>query len=142
MNFVCVLFLLMLISLPFSQAHSFETKGQDCQKCHTLNNGEATALLKVFDPNIKVTSVRQSPSKGLWEVSFDAGKKKGVVYIDFTKKHLFSGSLIQMQGKRNLTQDRLSELNKVDVSQIPLNDALVVGSTQAKKKVVVFDDPE
>jgi thiol:disulfide interchange protein DsbC len=137
-----VLFFFILVSFPFSQAGAFEAKGQDCQKCHTLNNGEASALLKVFDPNINVVSVRQSPAKGFWEVSFDAGKNKGVVYIDFTKKHLFSGSLIQMQGKKNLTQDRLSELNRVDVSQIPLKDALVVGSTQAKTKVVVFDDPE
>jgi thiol:disulfide interchange protein DsbC len=140
MNFAFMLCVFMLVSLPL-QADAFETKGQDCQKCHTLNNDEASALLQIFDPNIKVVSVRESSAKGFWEVAFDAGKK-GLVYIDFTKKHLFSGSLIQLEGKKNLTQDRLSDLNKVDVSQIPLKDALVVGSTQAKNKVVVFDDPE
>jgi thiol:disulfide interchange protein DsbC len=34
------------------------------------------------------------------------------------------------------------ELNKVDVSKIPLEDAIVVGKPDAKHKVIVFDDPE
>ena len=142
MNRILVLSLSALLSFLFLQAPAFSTQGQDCQKCHTLKNDEAASLLKAFDPNIHVRSVRQSPAKGFWEVSFDTGKKKGVVYIDYSKKHLFTGSLIQIAGKKNLTQNRLSELNKVDVSKIPLKDALVLGSTYAKKKVIVFDDPE
>ena len=124
--------LIALIGFPMAAAAS----------CSTCANRSSASLLKAFEPNIHVRSVRQSPAKGFWEVSFDTGKKKGVVYIDYSKKHLFTGSLIQIAGKKNLTQNRLSELNKVDVSKIPLKDALVLGSTYAKKKVIVFDDPE
>jgi thiol:disulfide interchange protein DsbC len=65
-----------------------------------------------------------------------------MVYIDLSKKHIISGSLVTIQGKKNLTQDRLSEINRVNVSQIPLKDALIMGNQNAKHKVVVFDDPD
>jgi len=142
MNFTFFLSLLVCIALPFTHAYAFSTKGQDCRKCHTLKKEEASSLLQAFDINIKVISVKPSPAKGFWEVSFDGGAKKGIVYIDFPKKHIFSGSLFQIQGKKNLTQDSLSLLNKVDVSKIPLKDTLLVGSKSAQKKVIVFDDPE
>jgi thiol:disulfide interchange protein DsbC len=80
--------------------------------------------------------------KYLFEISVESNGKKGIVYIDFSKKHLFTGSLYQIQGKRNLSQESLSEINKVNVSQIPLGDAIVLGKKNAKYRVIVFDDPE
>jgi thiol:disulfide interchange protein DsbC len=138
-------FLLFLVAFMLSAAANsfgFSTKGQDCAKCHTLKKDEAATLLKSFDQNIKVLGVGVGSVKYLFEVSIESNGKKGLVYIDFPKKRLFSGSLFQIQGKRNLTQERLSEINKVNVSQIPLGDALVLGEKNAKYRVVVFDDPE
>jgi thiol:disulfide interchange protein DsbC len=131
-----------LLFCPVSDSYAFATKGQDCSKCHTLKKEEARALLKTFDQSIKVLGVSKSQAKYMWEVSIESNGKKGLVYIDLPKKHLFSGSLIAIQGKKNLTQDRLSEINKVNVSQIPLKDAVVLGNKNAKHKVIVFDDPE
>jgi thiol:disulfide interchange protein DsbC len=78
----------------------------------------------------------------MWEVDIDAGGKKGLVYVDFSKKYLVSGSIISIKDKTNLSQDRFTELTRVDVSQIPLDDALVMGEKGAKYKIVVFDDPD
>ena len=136
--FSCLTFLLFNVSASFG----FPTKGQECTKCHTMKKDEALSLLKTFDQNIKVTDVKQSPAKYLWEVSVETGGKKGVLYIDLPKKNVISGSIIEIKGKKNITQDRLSELNKVNVSQIPLNDALILGDKKAKHRVIVFDDPE
>jgi len=136
--FSCLTFLLFTVSTSFG----FQTKGQECTKCHTLKKDEALSILKTFDQNIKVTDVKQSPAKYLWEVSVETGGKKGVLYIDLPKRNVISGSIIEIKGKRNITQDRLSELNKVNVSQIPLNDALILGDKKAKHRVIVFDDPE
>ncbi|MEZ4484810.1 MAG: DsbC family protein [Syntrophotaleaceae bacterium] len=36
----------------------------------------------------------------------------------------------------------MASLNRVDVSRIPLEDALVVGAPRAKKRVIVFTDPQ
>ena len=136
--FSCLTFFLFTVSASFG----FPTKGQECTKCHTMKKDEAMSLLRTFDQNIKVTDVKQSPAKYLWEVSVETGGKKGVLYIDLPKKNVISGSIIEIKGKRNITQDRLSELNRVNVSQIPLNDALILGDKKAKHRVIVFDDPE
>ena len=131
---------------PFHRAGktalSFPTKNQDCSKCHTLKKEEAAALLKIFNKNIKVLSVTRSKAKYLWEVSYESDGKKGLIYIDLPKKHLLSGTILDLQSKKNLTQEKLSEITRVNVSQIPLRDALVIGDKNAKQKVIVFDDPE
>ncbi|HET6513884.1 MAG TPA: disulfide isomerase DsbC N-terminal domain-containing protein [Thermodesulfovibrionales bacterium] len=140
---VMVTFLL----LPFSNSYGFSEKGQDCSKCHTLSKDEALSLLKELDPNLKVLEVRTLPVQSLWEVSLEGPRGKGVVYLDFSKKYLISGQIIALKEKRNLTQERSEELNRIvltkdDVSKIPVDDALVMGDKDAKHKVIVFDDPE
>ncbi len=138
-----ILFLSFIFFFPTTDAYTFATKDQDCSKCHhPLKKDEAATFLKSFDQNIKVLDVKKSPVKYLWEVSFESKGQKGMVYIDLPKKHIISGSLLTIQGKKNLTENSLSEINRVNVSQIPLKDALVLGNQNAKYKVVVFDDPE
>jgi len=132
---------LFLFIFPLQNSYAFATKGQDCSKCHTIKKEEAAAILKKFDQKINVLTVNKSPVKYLWEVSYESNGKKGVVYIDLPKKHLV-GSLIDIKDKKNLAEERLSELNRVNVSQIPLKDALVLGEKNAKHKIIVFDDPE
>jgi thiol:disulfide interchange protein DsbC len=132
----------LFLMLPANTALSFPAKNQDCSKCHTLKKEEAEALLKGFNKNIKVLSVSRSRAKYLWEVSYEAEGKKGIAYIDLPKKHLVSGSVLDLQSRKNLTQEKLSELNKVNASQIPLKDALVIGDRNAKQRVIIFTDPE
>ncbi|MGD0884204.1 MAG: disulfide isomerase DsbC N-terminal domain-containing protein [Thermodesulfovibrionales bacterium] len=136
--FVAVAFFL----LPVSYSHGFSEKGQDCSKCHTLSKEEASALLKKLDPNIQVLEVTASPLKSMWEVDIETGGKKGLTYIDFSKTHIISGSIFAINEKKNLTKERFDQINKVDASKIPLDDALVMGAKDAKYKVIVFSDPE
>ena len=124
-----------LISFLYSQAYSEK-------ESLNLSIDEALILLKDLDPNVKVMAVKPGPVEGLWEVDIESAGKKLAVYVDNSKKYLISGSIIDIKEKKNLTQDRISEINKVDVSQIPLGDALVMGDKEAKYRVIVFDDPE
>jgi thiol:disulfide interchange protein DsbC len=128
--------------LPAGLASAFETKGQDCLKCHTLSKDEAKDLLKDFYLDLKVLDVRLSPIKAFWEIFLDSRGQKGIVYIDFSKKHFVFGSIISIKEKKNLSQERLTDLTRVDVSQIPVGDALVMGDQNAKIRVIVFDDPD
>ncbi len=139
-----ILFLLCLTALllPVSYSYGFSTKGEDCSKCHTLSKDEANTILNDFLPGVKVLEVRTVPVQGLWEVDIESQGKKGPVYLDFAKKHLIAGQVFSLKDKKNLTQDRLNDINRVDVSQIPLDNALVMGPKDAKYKIVVFDDPE
>ena len=77
-----------------------------------------------------------------WEVFSESGGKKGLFYVDFSKKYLMLGSMVSIKEKKNLTQERFTELNKIDVSQIPLEDALVMGDQKAKIRIIAFDDPD
>ena len=134
--------LLLSCLLPMGYSYSFETKGQECSKCHTLNREEARDLLKNVIPDVVILDVRLSPVKGVWEVDLESRGRKAIVYVDFLKKHFFSGALVSVGEKKNLTQERFIELNKVDVSQIPLEDALVMGDQKARIRVIVFTDPD
>ena len=135
--------LCLLLSVLFTgSSHGFETKGQDCSKCHTLTRDEAKDLITPIAPDIKILEVRFSPSKALWEVFSESKSRKMILYVDVTKKYLISGSLYSLKDRKNLTQESLSALNKIDVSQIPLKDALVMGHTKARLRVIVFTDPD
>lgn len=133
--------LLVCLLIP-GYSQGFEDKGENCGKCHTLSVDETKALLKDYPFNI--LDVKPSPLKGLWEVDVEQKNRKGLVYVDFSKKYLFSGGLISIPDKGNLTQVRAEELNRiiVDVSQIPLKDALVMGNPKAKTRIIVFTDPD
>ncbi len=129
----------LLISNP---SFCFEGKGQDCSKCHTLSCDEARELLRGAIPDVRIAHVKPSPVQGVWEVYLESGGRRGLIYVDFAKKHFFMGSVISISERRDLTQERFAELNKVDVSQIPLTDALVLGDRKAKIRVISFHDPD
>ncbi len=134
-------FLFILLILP-GYGLGFESRGQDCSRCHILTKDEATHLLQNLFQGIKVLDVQISPAKSLWEVFSEFGNRKGILYVDFSKKYVFSGAILSIKEKKNLTQERFSELAKVDVSQIPLEDALVMGDPKARIRAIVFTDPD
>lgn len=129
-------FLLPAAALGFDKA----ANGKDCRECHTLTADEAAKLLSGVVE--KVTGVAEAAPKGLWIVDVEGGGRKGVVYIDFSKKYIFSGNVIDIATRANLTQEHAIEKNRIDVSKIPLDDAVVFGKRDAKQRMIVFDDPE
>ena len=135
-------FLLAVVMLsPLSYAHGFSNMGEDCSKCHTLTKDEATAIVKALDPRLSVLDIKPSPVKSLWELTIATGGQKVIAYVDFSKHYLITGQILDTKAKKNLTSERQSEVNKVDVSTIPLDDAIVMGDKNAPFKVIVFDDP-
>jgi thiol:disulfide interchange protein DsbC len=124
------------------RAYSIEKFDHDCLKCHQATNEEVLNLLKASFPDIKVLDVRPAQVKGLTEVTVEAQGQKGILYIDSSRKYLISGSILDVKTKTNFTQQRYNEINKVDISTIPLDDALVMGDKDAKYRVIVLDDPD
>jgi thiol:disulfide interchange protein DsbC len=107
-----------------------------------MKSAEALNALKDIIPEVKVLEVNATPVQGLFEVVVESRGKKGIIYLDSSQKYLISGSIVDIATKQNLTQERSAEINKVNVSEIPLDDALVMGDKSAPKKVVVFTDPD
>lgn len=130
-----------MIGTSFSVEKSIEQCNHDCLQCHKLSNEEAADALKGNVPDVKIIEIHPAQVKGLWELAIETKGQKGLAYIDFSKKYIISGSIFDIKSKTNLTQERFAEINKVDLSQIPLDDALVLGNKDAKYRVIVFDDP-
>lgn len=114
----------------------------DCRSCHTLNREQAVGLLGGMVDN--VLSVEESHVHGLWVVDIEKQGRKFPIYIDFSKEFLISGQVVRLKTKEDITGTRFERLNAVSVnpSEIPLEDALVVGNPSAKRKIIVFSDPD
>ncbi|MDA8085005.1 MAG: DsbC family protein [Nitrospiraceae bacterium] len=132
----------LAITVSHHQAFAFAKGEQDCAKCHTLNAEQARDVLKAIIPDVKILGVKNGPINGLWEIAVEAGNKKGIMYIDFGKKNLIAGSIIDIQTRKNYTQASYEVVNKIDVAAIPLGDAFVLGDKDAKHKIIVFSDPD
>ncbi|MGC2064194.1 MAG: DsbC family protein [Thermodesulfovibrionales bacterium] len=132
----------LAVTAGYQNASAYAKGEQDCTKCHTMNADQAKDVLKEIIPDVKVIEVKNGPINGLWEVSMESGSKKGIMYIDYSKKNLIAGNILGIKTKTNYTQISFEKINKVDVSSIPLDNALIMGDKNAKNKVIVFSDPE
>ncbi|MGB5994603.1 MAG: DsbC family protein [Candidatus Deferrimicrobiaceae bacterium] len=139
-----ILCLVAFLLFPaFPAAHAFQKEAgpvKECTKCHSLSKEEAAKILGRMVDN--VVAVVPGPFPGTWEVDVEKEGKKVPLYLDYSGKYLFNGQIIRMSDMKNLTGVRYTDLNRVDVSMIPLDDAIVYGNPRAKHKVIVFDDPD
>lgn len=107
-----------------------------------LTKESAQNALKEIIPDVKILDIHPAQIKGLWETAIETKGQKGIIYLDSAGNYAVFCSILDLKTKANITQERNSELNKVDVSQIPLDDALIMGDKAAKYRVLVFDDPD
>ncbi len=93
------------------------------------------ALTKQF-PGAQITSIKPTPYSGLFEVYLD----DQLVYVDAKAQYVFTGDVLDLKNRRNLTQARLSELQAVKWESLPLKDALKTVKGNGSRKLVVFSD--
>jgi thiol:disulfide interchange protein DsbC len=144
-SFGLALGILAVLFLVPPCASAFQKEGcgtGKCRDCHSLTREEAGKLLGGMVDN--VLNVEESPVGGLWVVDIVKAGRKIPVYIDFSKNYLLGAQIIRLSTKEDITGARMMKLNeiKVDPSQIPLGDALVMGNPAARRKVIVFSDPD
>jgi thiol:disulfide interchange protein DsbC len=143
---ISVCLLVFFLALRPAVSIAFSGCETDCNKCHSLSNKEVKLILeKMKARDARILSIGMSPVKGLWEVDIENRGQRGLFYVDFSKKYLISGSVVEVNAAINKTKERLEELNKdrrIKPASIPLKDALVLGNKTASKKVIVFTDPE
>lgn len=85
----------------------------------------------------KIDEVRPAPMPGLWEIRIG----NEIRYTDPTGTYLLEGELIDLKAKKNLTEERVTQLNRIDFSTLPFKDALVWKSGNGKRRIAVFADP-
>jgi len=133
-----IMIMALVVLFPIS-SFAFPAKKGDkaCTECHKLDKKDAEAIVRKIAPAGKVTDIKMAPIKGVWQIEVDAGDgKKGLLYLDFSKKYLLAQVVpVESIGKQQPAR-------KVDVSKISLDDAIILGTATAKKKVIVFTDPD
>jgi len=137
---------LLVLFVPCSQSASTAPQGPiEKGAAPVLSEEEMVSILKNLNmPEARVLSIRNSPVAGLWEAAIENKGQRFVVYVDSTKKYVTPGPFIDYAIHKDITRERIDELNRdrrIDLSKVPLQDALVVGKGDARLKVVVFTDP-
>lgn len=84
-----------------------------------------------------VVSLQKVPLGNLYEVLLSNGD---LVYVDDKGSYLMSGSLIDIKNKKNLTAEREAELSRVNVAELPLNQAVKQVRGNGKRILVTFED--
>ena len=85
----------------------------------------------------KIDEVRPTPMAGLFEVRIGTD----LFYTDAKGNYLIQGELIDTKARRNLTEDRMTQLTAVDFKQLPLKDAITIVHGKGERKMAVFEDP-
>ena len=84
-----------------------------------------------------VESAKTTPVAGLIELKIG----NQVIYTDATGDYVIEGQMMETKTQRNLTEERMDEINKVDFSALPFKDAVVWKAGTGKRRLVVFADP-
>jgi thiol:disulfide interchange protein DsbC len=96
---------------------------------------KATLQSRVGDADIK--SVTKSPIPGIYEINLGSQ----IVYADATGNYMLLGDLVDTRSRTNLTEARLSEMNKIDFAKLPFENAVKVVKGDGSRKIAVFSDP-
>ena len=139
----CIFVSLIITSPSFAMAK--EGCGGVCATCHTLTEKDATELLKKTGGT--VTSVKQSPAKGLFELLVEREGQKGILLMDYGKKHLIQGMVVDIETLQPVSahlqnSPQPKQQTTVDVTTIPVKNAVIMGNPKGAKKLFVFTDPD
>ncbi len=87
--------------------------------------------------NMDIKTIQKTPVKGLYEVQ--AGDQ--IFYTNSTGQYLLNGHMFDTKTKQNLTSIRLAEVNRINWTDLPLENAIVSGPENGLK-MAVFTDPD
>lgn len=85
----------------------------------------------------KVDVVTKTRHSGLFEVQSGGN----IFYTDAKGEYVFVGQIFDAKSRKNLTQERLDELNKISLSNLPLDMAMKKVKGDGKRVIAVFSDP-
>ncbi|PIT11691.1 hypothetical protein BGI30_05350 [Snodgrassella alvi] len=98
------------------------------QKAFTLKGAE-----------LNIQSVYTTPFKGIYEVVITGNQ---IIYTDENADYIILGNLLDLQHHKNLTEQRLSDLSKVDFDKLPLDKAIKEVRGNGQHIMAVFSDPD
>jgi thiol:disulfide interchange protein DsbC len=95
------------------------------------------STLQARIPDIQIKSISKSPIAGVYEVNLGTQ----MIYTDANGDYVIAGDLVDTKTRTNLSEARLSEINKVDFASLPLERAVKVVKGNGSRRIAVFSDP-
>ena len=89
---------------------------------------------------VKVESVVRTPYSNLYEVVV-AGDERSVIYTDEKAGFLFTGQIIDLKTRKNVTQERMDKLAMIKFDDLPLELAIKQVRGNGKRVMAMFSDP-
>lgn len=108
--------------------------------CVGAQNSVEATIRKAIEPRLggaKIESIKETPYGGLYELRV-AGD---ILYTDKKGEYLIIGHVYDAKTTRDLTRDRIDDINKVKFSDLPLEDAMKQVKGDGKRVIAVFEDP-
>jgi thiol:disulfide interchange protein DsbC len=85
-----------------------------------------------------IDSVTKTPYGNFYEVVLSNGD---ILYVEPSGGFLISGTLVDIKAKRNVTADRVKELQQINFADLPLANAIKQVKGNGKRVLVTFEDP-
>jgi len=108
--------------------------------CVGAQNSVEATIKKAVEPRLggaKIESIKETPYGGLYELRV-AGD---ILYTDKKGDYLFIGHVYDAKSTRDLTKERIDDINKIKFSDLPLESALKQVKGDGKRVIAVFEDP-
>lgn len=93
---------------------------------------------RAANPNTRIDAIAPSAIPGLFEVVMG----KNVAYVEPSGRYALFGHLYDMQAQRDLTADRKTDLDRVDVRLLPRDLAIRTVRGSGERTLFVFSDPQ
>ena len=101
------------------------------------NEKSLQKLIEQQYPDIKIQSIKKTNFNDLYEVYLG----NQIIYTDQSFKFLIiEGQLVDPRSKKNITAERLADLQKIAFENLPLDLAIKIKKGIPQKKVAVFSD--
>ena len=106
-----------------------------------LSAAQVTALKQKLVQRVpelaNIDAIKASPLPGIYEVQVGTN----LLYTDAKGDYLIDGQILDARTQRNITQERLDDINRIDFAALPFKDAVVWKSGTGARKLVIFSDP-
>lgn len=103
-----------------------------------ITTAQLAERLQARYPATRFGEIAPTPWPGMFEVVLG----QQLAYVDASGQYFLFGHLVDMSAQRDLTAERKDRLARIDVSQLPLADALTEVRGNGSRTLVIFSDPD
>lgn len=137
---VAVIAVLAVASVAVAQAPA-KAPAKSAVSAPATGDANLAALQKTLEqkfPGAGVRGIAKTPYFGLYEAQID----DQMIYTDAKATYVLVGAVYDTETKRNLTEARQRELNRIDFSSLPLELAIKKVKGTGARKLAVFSDAD